>query len=597
MTINSIKPLKDILEKLNNELSLDKCVMPVEHEKIKEFTDYILGYKGVKNGEFSKFENVMANSVPLLKNLNNGLVLSYSKKDFLGDLSKLLDNQEKRQQFSNKTRIQIYENAKGDISSYDGIMNIEKLDKNSKEYDLCHKFFYENNVQTGNKEFDEMMNKIIKAAPEFINTIGKRQHGTHNYTLDIHQLLVLAESINNPDYKKLSNLDKIMLKSAAIFHDIMKKENTVDKGHQYPSADCARQVANKFFKNEEIKDRFYELVKNHHWLELYSNEPDKEFAARQTAFNFRRVGDFDIAKIMARSDLKAVNDYFYDMLKDALDKERISKIDNALLEMYSSGNVIYSDYPVEDKNSENNTEVINGKKYKVINFNKITNGEDLKKYGFKPGKTKKDIFMLVHMLDGWQLKNGLNTVKKLVNSSEQGVLSESLITPDKATTFMNRKYGLLLSQTNTNIICTDKWNQGSGYKKGENDAVESMFDNDIREIALCKILENLGIEKYKLKKEDVAEFYKLIARKTSFEQFPESKIYSIGKNKKSGKEIKNAIKKYQHYLVDNTNDVNNEVVGFAPKIKGVIVKGKSLKDAPDEMLKFAEENNLPIVLI
>ena len=89
---------------------------------------------------------------------------------------------------------------------------------------------YNNSIETDKEELNNQLNYIIKAFPEFINTIGKKQHGTHKYTLDIHQLLVLAYSINNPNYKtKLNAQDKTILKLSAIFHDIMKKENEVDK--------------------------------------------------------------------------------------------------------------------------------------------------------------------------------------------------------------------------------------------------------------------------------------------------------------------------------------------------------------------------------
>ena len=47
---------------------------------------------------------------------------------------------------------------------------------------------------------------------------------------------MLANSINDPNYKHLNDLDRAMLKITAIFHDIAKQEGVVDKGHQEPSA-------------------------------------------------------------------------------------------------------------------------------------------------------------------------------------------------------------------------------------------------------------------------------------------------------------------------------------------------------------------------
>ena len=141
------------------------------------------------------------------------------------------------------------------ITGYNGLISIDKLDvSNPNEkvvYDLMHKFLYENKVNTINSDLNEQLNIILKACPEFINTIGKKQHGTQKYTVDIHSLLVLAYSINNPAYNtNLKPIDKSLLKLTAIVHDIMKPEAEVDKTHQHTSANQARILGKKFFKSK-----------------------------------------------------------------------------------------------------------------------------------------------------------------------------------------------------------------------------------------------------------------------------------------------------------------------------------------------------------
>ena len=108
--------------------------------------------------------------------------------------------------------------------------------------DLINKFLYENEIQTGNKELDKQLNTIIKAFPEFVNIIGRKQHATHNYSLDIHTLLVLARIIKDEEYKTLNQSDKLTLKSVALFHDINKKEGEIDKTHPEVSAAAAKSI-------------------------------------------------------------------------------------------------------------------------------------------------------------------------------------------------------------------------------------------------------------------------------------------------------------------------------------------------------------------
>ena len=82
--------------------------------------------------------------------------------------------------------------------------------------------------------------------PEFINVIGKQQHDTHHYSVDVHILTVLQEAMNNPEYKNLSNSDKTCLKFACLLHDIAKQEGITDDLHPEASALFARDIMRKY---------------------------------------------------------------------------------------------------------------------------------------------------------------------------------------------------------------------------------------------------------------------------------------------------------------------------------------------------------------
>ncbi len=597
--------IKSIASSIESSISPDNILVPVDKENIVNFISSVGANKKTDKENFTQFEKTMINSIPLLKEMKDGIKISYSRDEFLNDLSKVCNSDEKIKTLSRKTGIEpICEN--GRITGYNGIITLDSLDCDdefeNKVYELCHKFLFENEAQSGNKDLDKEINTIIKAAPEFINTIGKKQHGTHGYSLDIHQLLVLANSINNPDYQKLNNVDKTMLKTACIFHDISKQENAVDKGHQNSSAIYAKNIVNKLYKNPETKDRIYDLIKNHHWLEEYSNSGMPE----KFAFKFRRPNDFEIAKIMAKSDLMSVSDSFYLRLKDALDEYKLKPIEEKLTEMYSSGNAIFSDYPLSEAKLQNCKETLDGVDYKVINFHKISNSEDMENYGFEFGKRKKDLRFLVHMVPDESIKNSLNLVKMLSNTSNEGVLSESLISLDSNRTYCNRKYGLLLSQINTNIINTSKSNQGSGTEKKTDQAIELIFNTypnsaskENRGYFKENLLKNLEIDENSVTSKDFADFYREnIANKRTISQIIPSKEYKLGKHLIKGEKLIAALKKYQdNDVLTNMSDFHNEIVGYAPKIKGVIAKENELKDVPKELLDFAQKNNLPIVLI
>lgn len=596
--------LKKLFYEIDASLTADSHFLPVKEEYAKEFIHTIFS-KG-KDGNFSEFETAIKNSLPKLKEMEDGLPLKYSRERFLSDLSNLLDSKEKIKAIENKLDVNFSveeNNGKFEITGYEGILTLDKLDKSndfeSSIYFLCHKFMYENEITTGDENLDKELNIIIKAAPEFINCIGKKQHGTHKYTLDIHQLSVLANSINDPNYKNLNDLDRAMLKITAIFHDIAKQEGVVDKGHQEPSALYARGIIKKFMQNPETVERVYELIKNHHWSEEFATSGNKEKTAQEIAFKFRRPNDFEIVKIMARADLMSVGDDFYEKFKDSLSDEKLDKIDQCLQSLYSGGGALFTDYIISPTKLEGCKETFENQEYKVVNFHNIKDDDSLMEYGFRNIK-KKDAKFLVHMLPENSIDKYIETIKQLTSSVNGGVLSESIITPKYKRTYCNRKFGVLLSQINPNIVTMANKNQGSGTSKDIEDAVDLIFSpyKDERKNFKNKLLENLSINPDEISDKDYADFYReCMANKTSLCHFVDSREYQIGRYKVTGKQIKEAVEKYQDELIDKKEEYHNEIVGYVPKIQGIIAKAKGLDEVPKELLDFAKKNDYPIILI
>ncbi len=602
--IKGFEFLEQTITDIDSGLNFEDISINIDENTKKNFIKNVLK---TKNNSLTEFEKTITESIPLLKNMSNGINLVYSRKEFLNDLSFICTDKETKEIIENKTGISLITEEKDNetiITGYNGIIKLNELNKNNSTekqiYDIMHRFICENEVQTENKDLNKQLNYIIKAFPEFINIIGKKQHATHNYTLDVHSLLVLANTINNPDYiTKLNETDKVLIKIAAILHDISKKENKIDKGHQNQSSLYSRSIIKKLFKNPEQRDRLYEIIQNHHWLEEYSNTTDKDKISKELAFRFRRPNDFEIAKILAKSDLEAVSDNFYNMHKHKLDEPNLEAVENNLKYLYSTGNAIFTDYFISDKVSDNNKTIKDGKEYTVIDFHNIDTNEDLGKYGFANGLTKENAVFLVHMVDNSRLYNSLKTTKLLTSPYNGGVLSESIITPQYKRTYARRKYGFLLSQINTNIINEEKTNQSSGIQKGIENVLKLIYTNTKSRLNFKKtLLYNLGIDETEIKEDDFSEFYKnTIASKTSLNQINPNKEYKIGRYGFSGTELINAIKEYQESLIDKEEHTHNEIIGYTPKIQGLIAIADTINELPDDFLKFAYENNYPIILI
>ncbi|MBQ9245549.1 HD domain-containing protein [bacterium] len=602
------KMITDIDSNLNSEYSSN----PITKEARNNFISNVLNVNISPNG-ITPFEEVITKSIPTLENMEKGLPLKFSRKEFLEELSAICQNNPKAIDIiQNKTNITlITENEDEDIeiTGYDGLILLDNLNQNNETekaiYDCMHEFLYNNSVNTGNKELDTQLNHVIKAFPEFVNTIGKVQHGTHKYTLDIHQLLVLAYSMDNPNYKNLKSQDKNLIKLAGLFHDIMKKEGVIDKGHQNISAMYARNIVKKVLRNPDYIDRIYDIINNHHWLEEYSTNGNTDEVNSEFAFKFRRPNDFEVAKIMANSDLKAVSPKFYEDHKSALNDTTFNNIENKLKEFYANGNALFSDYIVSPSKLENHKQIKDGKEYNVINMNKIPDYADMAEYGFHHIR-KNDLRFLVHMVDDKNIYKDLNTTKMLASPINGGVLSESLITPEYTRTYCNRRYGLLLSQINTNIVNEAKRNQGSGYAKDFSKLLDLIFGSfsasidrsNFRKGLLDELSKKTDLNPDNISNEDFAEFYKnVLASKTSIKEINPEKDFNIGEYTIKGKDLISAIKNYQDSLIHKNEDEHNEIVGYIPKIQAVIAKETDFSDLPDELLNFAFENKLPIIMI
>jgi len=178
--------------------------------------------------------------------------------------------------------------------------------------------------------------------PEFINIIGKQQHDTHDFSLDIHILSVLKEVMDNPNYKHLDSSEKFCLKFAAIMHDIAKQEGIKDEGHAALCSLYARDILNKDAVKmpEEIKDRIYELIKNHHWLKDYNTG---SIYPEHTAALFRREGGLAAAQILAEAGLKCVKQdgSFYKEHGSSLSSAMQTHIEDALNKIDSHGQIFF----------------------------------------------------------------------------------------------------------------------------------------------------------------------------------------------------------------------------------------------------------------
>lgn len=451
---------------------------------------------------------------------------------------------------------------------------------------LVDKFTQDNRIilPAEKKPLEDALNNITKVFPEFLTTIGKQQHGTHKYTLDLHLLKVLQESMKNPEYQKLTVNEKKMFNMAILLHDISKTESIIDRAHPFESALDMSCIVQKMNLPIEQQERIVNMVKNHHWLEQISNVTvSDDEALKSIAFSFRKPNDFIMAKIFAESDLKGVSDSFFEALKGVLHSEQLQKVEQYLSNMYKTG--IYFPQTHIPKASEirlNPIKIGNREQLTENVVVELTKHNNLKALGFDNSQLE----TFVHTFNDYE--TGITTLRELAKETNEGVLSTSFIDRNNYATYYSKGIGVLLETEPTNIIQAGKTNLGSGTKKDLKNQLLEIFDSSLqtnyvgaeRKNPRTEFSSKLKAELH-LNDEEYAEFYQQL----TFAQ----NLDSI-----SNKRVKSAIEKVANSYLQK--DMHNEVTVLAPKIRGIFVKHTQAEEIPYSIRKFAQDNDLPIIV-
>lgn len=559
-----------------------------------------------KSNTIQMMQGFFANNNPKLDELlstvdftqygKDGIPLTYSRKEFLDDLSSELAKLPTKTQAKiiKKLDIEPIKNKDGKITGYNGIIDLSQLSPDGEEgkiLSFANKFIKENSVTTGNIELDNALNSLIKGMSEFINVIGKQQHKTHELSVDSHILAVLKNVISNPEYKNLPDADKFCLKFVVIMHDIAKSEGVIDEEHPKNSALYANDILDKYNLTNETKNRIFEFIQNHHWLKDYNTGVLNPV---EVATIFRRTNDLKMARIFAQADLKGVNERFYNRYKSALDDEHQKPILEALAKINEEGQMFLSN-SIIDK-SKVPVVKYHGKKYQVINFSKLSPNTDLAQYGFEPNTTVDNLRLLIHTVSKVCMSQSLENILMLGKSAYQGFLSTSFISLKKKETFCNYKFGVALQAQNANIANAASHNQVSGNEK--------KFDNFINIIAGSdhairyryeiphKIAAKLGM---KMNITQYGELFSKIQKYKHISQLDNIQPIIVEDKTYTGAQIKEAITSANNSII--ASDRYNEVNVYTPQVNAVIAKVDSLKEVPKELLAFANEHDLPIFLL
>ena len=239
--------------------------------------------------------------------------LSYPRKNFIRDIREILKSLSSQQQIEATRPF----NFVIEKDCFNGCPTPDN-NENAKINDCVKKFVLNNKISIKNNiELSACIDAITKALPEFLSLIGKIQHHTHDYSVDVHTLKVLQGVMSDKRYQTLPASDRRVLQIAILLHDLTKKEGEIDKSHPECSAMAAKNILKRFDISQNLKEQIVLIIRNHDWLERYNKGIT---SADEFAHILKDGNNFLMECIFAKYDLIAVqrSGFFYERFKDVL---------------------------------------------------------------------------------------------------------------------------------------------------------------------------------------------------------------------------------------------------------------------------------------
>lgn len=564
-------------------------------------------------------QNVLSNNNPTAENVfknfdfsqfgEQGLPLKYTRADFNSNVENILStlsNEEQNmllQHFGLKRGVVGFEGLPSN-KPFEGNGSAQVMQAASKIQQEIENFTLKNEVMINDPEAKAVFDALIQGFPEFTSIVGKVQHGTHAYTVDIHTLKVLQDVMNDPYYNRLSDTDKTVVKFAVLMHDFGKRGGIVDTGHATLSTDYASSILERYPFSNELKQRITDTVKLHHWFEAYNKG---NATAMDVAINCRNNADYYIMRMFAKADLGNVNPTFHlgkisqgatnQAEFDAFFERQMKPIYDARMQINSKSSPIYTSRFVKNGDMfSRETAVVNGqaREYRVLNLSQLSAGEDMQKYGFAPGTTKENFAMLSHMTEN-NSASLESVIRVMLDPNKDSSWSLSLFNDEYNQFYGDRCCGIIVDTELKNIVDASRENMHSGTKKNTADAVRS-FDSALRfnrDPQSKKVfLNSLRKNGVKLNDYEYAEVIDALLDNKWQSQNNKDIVLSNGRVLKVA-DLQKALDDVRDSIIGSNQ---NEVVARNPIPSALIYRAKSLSECPAWFLELADKYNLPIVL-
>ncbi|MFC1566806.1 hypothetical protein ACFL4A_03080 [bacterium] len=445
--------------------------------------------------------------------------------------------------------------------------------------------------------------EIAKIFPAFREIIGKKQHGTHEWPLDIHTLKVMQGIVTNPNFEKLSFEHQKTVLLAGLFHDIAKganqKQPAPDPDHCVNSYHKATEMLNQArllgadLPQEVIND-ILTLVLFHDWEQLIreliiKNGKLIEILGLKSNYTYAQIlagalrGHlWDLMQILEQADMKGVGNGFWESHKDEYEARRIEIETKVKANRMGQLWIPQTKISIPTSNAS----------LKIIDLRTM--------HGLKALNLLDRLELNVFVHAKKDVSSGLtDMVSSLHTNILNSLISVSYWAQGVFNTFRNSKFGLIFKVMNQNIIRGSRENIESGYKKGFPQLLENIGS---RPALLDELKTKLGIEG---NEEVFLNFMEKISTYEDLSDIPNQEQFNVGEIVIRGEQVKPLLLEFieENFLNPGDNPYNNhnEFLIMCPESTGIFYAAddntKGIEEVPENFKALARTMGIPIIIV
>lgn len=385
---------------------------------------------------------------------------------------------------------------------------------------------------------------------------------------------------NTREYAKMSRSERKICAAVSVLFGIAK-DKKIDVA-VFPEK--YSQAIKKYVGNFREEDRIKGLVAHSALLDqlakrenssapLDLNKSADYMLLKDIGFHFRKAGDFKIVKLLAQKGL-------YGIYHPEVQVNATQNVDKYLQKLHTNG--IWVPITRIPAASQIKKAVVSLGKAEEITRNKIIvlKTDNLSELGFEKNASIENFSSLAHAVTPEKFHTDLFLMKTQEGCDD--LLSTSYFTKDHFQTFVNKKFGFLLDADPGNIALADNQNMGSGFGKDLIDFKNILFSPFPKE-----------------ERRQFAETFREISGLTKEQYVEKYEKLSSARNLDDIRDL--SMREAAAVTIDKTiinkEGKINELVVYAPKPTAVFAKVDNAEEVPFNLRKFAQDNDLLIVLL